>query len=134
MVDVSVTPALGVMVIVPDRTATTLLPLIQRHVAQGTIIHSDQWSAYRQVAALPNVAAHNTVNHSIEFVTPTGIHTQNIESYWSRCKRKLKRMKGCHASELAGYLDEFMWRERHGKTAGDAFCNIMRDIAVFYPV
>ena len=43
-------------------------------------------------------------------------------------------MKGCHASELAGYLDEFMWRERYGKTAREAYFNICGDIAAQYPV
>lgn len=135
LVDTSHTPALGYMEVVNSRSAATLLPLIQAHVAPGTIIHSDQWSAYSGVATLPNVSAHDTVNHSIEFVNPTnGVHTQNIESYWSRSKTKLKRMRGCHATELPSYLDEFMWRERYGTKAGEAFRNIMADIAAFYPV
>ena len=47
------------------------------------------------VPCLTNVAQHNTVNHSIEFVNPTtGVHTQNVELYWNRQKTKLKRMKG----------------------------------------
>lgn len=135
LADSSHTPALGYMELVPDRSAATLLPIIQAHVAPGTIIHSDEWSAYHRVGSLPNVAAHETVNHSIEFVNPTtGTHTQNIESYWNRSKLKLKRMRGCLATELPSYLDEFMWRERHGKTAGAAFSSIMADIAAFYPV
>ena len=76
-----------------------------------------------------------TVNHSVTFVDPTtGVHTQNVESYWCRVKTKLKRMRGCHAHQLPSYLDEFMWRERYGKTARDALENIMRDIAQQYQV
>ena len=135
LADSSHTPALGYMEVVPDRRAATLLPLIQAHVAPGTIIHSDEWSAYRRVGRLSNVSAHETVNHSIEFVDfTTGAHTQNIESYWNRSKIKLKRMRGCHASELPSYLDEFMWRERFGTTAAAAYRSIMADIAAFYPV
>ena len=122
------------MRLVPDRTAATLLPIIQQHTKPGTVVHSDQWSAYRQVASLPNVASHETVNHSVEFVSPTGVHTENIEGYWSRVKHKFKRMKGCHSSELTSYIDEFMWRERHGKTAGEAFRHIIRDINIDYPL
>ena len=55
---------------------------------------------------------YKTVNHSVEFVSPTGVHTQNIESYWNRVKTKFKRMKGCHEHQLPSYLDEFMYRER----------------------
>ena len=58
LADSSHTPALGYMEIVPDRSAATLLPIIQAHVAPGTIIHSDEWSTYHRVGGLPNVAAH----------------------------------------------------------------------------
>lgn len=130
MVDTSHNPALGYMEIVPSRDAATLLPIIQAHVATGTTIHSDQWAAYNGVSALPNVSSHSTVNHSVNFVDPvTGVHTQNIESYWCKTKSKLKRMRGCHATQLPSYLDEFLWRERHGQTKLTAFNNIMRDIS-----
>jgi len=73
------------MEIVDRRDAATLLPIIEAHVLPGTIVHSDQWAAYNQVASLNPVAQHSTVNHSIEFVnSSTGVHTQNIESYWNR--------------------------------------------------
>lgn len=135
LVDTSTSPAVGYMEIVPNRTASTLLRIIRAHVAPGTIIHSDMWRAYRTVRALRNVAAHRVVNHSLHFVDPvTGVHTQHIQSYWSRCKVKLKRMKGCHASQLPSYLDEFMWKERYGTTRRQCFNNLCRDIATQYPV
>ena len=134
MVDVSQEPALGYTEIVQQRNAATLLPIIQAHTHPGTIIHSDQWAAYNNVNTLPGIAAHRTVTHSFEFVAADGTHTQNIESYWQRVKGKLKRMKSCHAHQLASYLDEFMWRERHGRRTRMAFVSIMQDIANQYPV
>ena len=135
MADTSYSPALGFVQLVAQRDAATLLPIIQNHVAPGTIIHSDQASMYNRVGSLPGVASHGTVNHSVEFVnSTTGVHTQNIESYWNRRKMKIKRMMGCHATELPSYLDEFMWRERHGRTQRPAFNNIIRDIAAQYPL
>ena len=53
---------------------------------------------------------------------------QTAESYWNRLKTKFKQMKGVSERQLALHLDEFMWRECHGKTAGMAFRNICRDI------
>ena len=126
---------LDIMEMVSRRDANTLLPIIQAHVLPGTTIHSDEWAAYRRVQNLGNVIAHGTVNHSLHFVDPsTGVHTQNIESYWSRVKHRIKHMKGLHHHQMASYLDEFMWRERHGKTASLAFQHIMGDISQQYPV
>ena len=135
MIDVSHTPALGYMEVVPRHDAATLLPIIQQHLHPGSVVHSDEWAAYNQVQHLPNVSQHCTVNHSISFTNPiNGTHTQNIESYWNRVKTKFKRMKGVHEDMLTSYLDEFMWRERHGKTYNVAMQNLCRDIALRYPV
>ena len=111
MCDTSEEPALGYMELVDSRDAATLLPIIQAHVHPGTIIWSNCWAAYNNVHLLPPVQSYSSVNHSIEFVDSSGVHTNHIESYWNRVKIKIKRMRGCHRSMLASYLDEFMWRE-----------------------
>ena len=49
MVDTSYTPCRGYMEIVERRDAATLIPIIEQHVAPGSIIHSDQWRAYAQL-------------------------------------------------------------------------------------
>ena len=134
MVDTSHTPALGIMVTVHRRDAATLLPTIQQHIRPGSIVWSDEWAAYRRLQQLAPVT-HATVNHSIQFVNPTtGVHTQNIESYWNRVKTKFKRMKGVQTTMLGSYMDEYMWRERHGQTDSTAMRNLFRDIAQRYPV
>ena len=113
LVDTTSSPSIGYMELVPRRDASTLLPIIQAHTRPGTIIYSDQWRAYNSVAQLPNVSTHSRVNHSLNFVDPvTGVHTQNVESYWNRVKRRFKTMMGVSSDQLPSYLDEFMWRER----------------------
>ena len=67
--------------------AATLMAIIQAHLQPGTTIHLDQWAAYQQVQSLPNVAMHDTVNHSVEFVnSTTGTHTQNVSPIGTRLK------------------------------------------------
>ena len=68
-------PSLRYMEVVPARNTATLLPIIQTHVAPGTIVHSDKWAAYNQVGNLPNVGSYQTVNHSLHLVagTPTSL-------------------------------------------------------------
>ena len=124
--------SLGVLANSPQRDAATLLPIIQAHSNPDTKIWNDEWRAYSQVPSLPNITTHRTVNYSLHFKDPvTGVHTNHI---WNRVKVKLKRMRGCHRHQLPSYLDEFMWFERHGKTAQQAFVSICRDIALKYPL
>ena len=127
MVDTSTSPATGYMELVEKRDAATLLPIINRIVRPGSIIHSDQWRAYNRIS---DTFQHEKVNHSENFVDPdTGVHTQNIESYWSKAKTRFKRMKGVAADQLESYLDEIMWRDRYGRTYEQAFANIKVQMA-----
>ena len=65
----------------------------------------------------------------LEFVNPTtGTHTQHVESYWGRVKKRFKSMKGVHAEQLPSYLDEFMWRERYITDLNLAFDSILAAI------
>ena len=77
------------MEVVHQRNAATLLPIINAHVAPGTVIHTDEWASYNRIGTLPNVSTHFTVNQSVTFVDPvTGTHTQNVESYVRLSLRK----------------------------------------------
>lgn len=68
--------------ICPDniRSAAVLVPLIQKHVAPGTLIRTDGWKGYSSLKRLEYL--YETVNHSKEFVTEEGVHTNRIESMW----------------------------------------------------
>ena len=130
MVDRSTSPAIGVMEIVPDRTATTLLAVLRRHVLPGSTVRSDMWRAYGGISSMGMSYIHETVNHSRHFVDPiTGVHTQGIESYWAQTKLKFKTMKGVRRTQLPGYLDEKMWRDLY---ASDVFHNICLHINNIY--
>ena len=75
------------MQVVQQRIALTLLPIINAHIAPGTIVHTDEWMSYSCILSLPNDASHGMVNHLVTFVDPTTeVHTQNIESYWNLVK------------------------------------------------
>ena len=64
----------------PDRTAESLLGFIASTVTNVTTVHTDQWRAYNNLPQLGYL--HRTVNHSREFVSPQGVHTQGIEGTW----------------------------------------------------
>ena len=97
--------------VVENRSAETLLPIISRVVLPGTVVHSDEWKAYKNINTVVGLE-HKTVNHSVHFVQPiTNTHTQNIESAWNNLKIKIKQMRGIRRTHLEAYLKEFMWRD-----------------------
>ena len=108
----------------PDRRASTLLPIIQAHIKPRTTVKSDQYS---KVAQLPNVASHVTVNHNLHFLDPNTGSTHKISNHIGRESRiSLNPWEGYPVSNcLDIYLDEYMWRERYGRTKIDAFNNII---------
>ena len=77
------------------RTASNLLPLIERHVAPGTIIMTDKWKSYNKIPQYPrkhpdneNLACpepmkfmHYDVNHGVEFVREDEpfVHINGVE-------------------------------------------------------
>ena len=108
----------GMMRRVNDRSADTLVECIKEWCLPGTIIVTDGWRGYSEVKAMG--FDHEVVVHEDHFVDPvTGVHTNAVESWWQRCKRRLKRILGTSDELLCSYLDEFLWRERYGKTMGE---------------
>lgn len=117
------------LVSVPDRSEATLVPLINKYVAPGTTIISDEWRGYIN---LKQNYDHYTVNHSKNFVDPvTQAHTQHVESMWAKAKLRNKRQWGTHRQMLDSYLSEFIWRQRYRNA--DKFEKIIENIAEFMP-
>jgi len=87
------------LVPVPDRTANTLMAVIDAWIEPGTTGVSDCWGAYRYLDA--EGYTHRTVNHSIGFVDErTGAHTNTIESTW----RHVKAFLGLHNRRGTTYI------------------------------
>jgi hypothetical protein len=116
----------GVIKLVPNRSADVLVPIIQEHCTPGAVIYSDGWQAYRFLNDLG--FNHQTVVHRDYFVDPeTGVHTNNVESFWKRFKTKFKRMNGVAPTKIESYIDEFLWLERFGRTVRERFGNTIID-------
>ena len=101
------------MVVVEDRSAATLIPIIQQYIWPGSVIISDEWRAYSTLSSLGYT--HQTVNHSRNFVDPgTGAHTNSIEGYWSVVKRQMRRQGVMNTTNdlFPTYLLESLWRKR----------------------
>lgn len=115
--------------VVEKRDATTLVDVVCRRVAPGSIIHSDLWKAYN---AIPSVAhlEHRTVNHSRHFVDPdTGVHVNTIEGTWHGIKVGIpERVR--HQGKIENHIAEFIWRRQKEGDMWSAFLNCLAQSAV----
>ena len=96
------------MIPVHNRKQNTLIPLIQKWIQPGSIIHSDCWKSYNKLSKLGYT--HITINHSKEFMNVSNVAcTNSIESDWHHAKFSMPRY-GVHQGMHAAYLAEFTWR------------------------
>lgn len=98
-------------IVVPDRSTETLLPIIASHIAPGSIIRSNFWKAHDIIPFIPgHDYVHEKVNHSKEFVSDDGVHTNTIEGTWSGIKRvtpvKQRTKKGSPVACLTLFGEE----------------------------
>ena len=95
--------------VVDNAKRTTVEPIIRRHIRPGSIVHTDEWFAYRNLSQYG--FHHQTVNHSMEQWAFNGSHTNSIEGYWSQFKRSVL---GTHIhiskKHMPKYLAEFDYR------------------------
>ena len=68
--------------VVPRESAA--VPLIRKHVASGTIVHSDEGSGWDMLHASYDM---RRVNHSAEYVAADGANVNQAESWFSRLRR-----------------------------------------------
>ena len=95
-------------VVVDDRKSTTLIPIINSFIEQGSAVVTDECCGYNSLSA--HVFVHHTVCHKRNFVnSENGFHTQSIERMWQEGKAHVKRGRGA-SSLLQSHLGEVSWR------------------------
>ena len=98
--------------VVPNVEAKTLLPLLRKRVAAGSIVCSDTFKSYTGVAARGYV--HRLVKHDQqEFSDGQGNHINGLEGFWGYLKRMLAAKGGIRQERLPLYIAEYIWRYNH---------------------
>jgi transposase-like protein len=99
--------------IIADRTRSTLHRHINRWVAPGSIIITDDWAAYRGLERLGY--EHVSVNHSKGFFNQQGHSTCEIDSYWATLRRCMRGYHQVAAENLWLFIAEiecrYNWRQ-----------------------
>src|SRR5215813_4509619 len=113
--------------VVERRDAQTLIDVISRHVADGSIVHTDMWGGYSRLEELLHVQ-HRTVNHSHHFVNPEdGSHTHSKEGTWNGIKLKIAPRNRTREG-MNDHLLEFIWRRKHTEDLWNSFILALGDI------
>lgn len=115
---------------VADRSAETLIPIIQAHIAPGSTIISDCWKAYSKLSELGYV--HQTVNHSKTFKDKiTGACTNTIEGQWHLLKSSLPT-NGTSKTLLDSYFAEYCVRSKYLRHSDDKFLGFLKLVRKVY--
>ena len=93
------------------KTRKEIIPMIEKYVAKGTQIYTDQYSVYLILGSIGY--KHYAINHQHRFACPfvIGANTNGVEGAFGISKAKFKEMKGCHRNYLQIYLDTFTFRK-----------------------
>jgi ISXO2-like transposase domain len=99
---------------VKERTHEVLTKIANDHIAQGSLLITDQWGGYNDTQFEREV-----INHAEAYVNGL-VHTNGIENFWSLLKRGLG---GTYISvepfHLFRYIDEQAFRYNHRKGMND---------------
>lgn len=120
------------VVLVPDRSHASLIPIIEKYVVPGATIHSDEAAVYKCLSRRGFV--HKTVKHKDEFVTADGVHTNQIENLWSNLKSHNKQLRGSNVRHISLHVDEWVYKWNRKRDIGDIFDLFIADIGIFYKV
>ena len=110
VVSTAYSPARGYFEVVDRRDRATLMPIFS---CRGYCCPAQKSTAITTHAA--TVQTRRVVEHAANFLDPvTGVHTQEVESAWSRSKCKVKMRKGVRSYDSQSFLNEHMWRDWRG--------------------
>ena len=99
--------------VIPNRAGRTVEPILAKHVEDGSAIHTDEMTGYKN---LRNKYLHEVVNHAVEYVAGQ-VHTNGIENFWSLLKRGVNgTYVAIEPFHIDRYLDEQMFRYNNRAT------------------
>ena len=111
---------------IEDRSANTLECVIQEHVIEGSIVHTDLWRGYQGIEK--NLGfVHRSVNHSLHLTDPiTGVNTNTVEGTNNALKIQIRPRN--RTTGVDEHLSEFIWRRKNFGRLWPAFLEALRDI------
>lgn len=119
--------------IVADRSANSLMELLQNNVEVGTHVISDCWSSYNNISNYGYT--HSRINHSQNFILPNNpnVHTQTIERAWRGLKENIPR--GSRYESRLEYIIQYSFKRKcnwYSLNTSSRFLFLLNLIAEYY--
>lgn len=114
---------------VENRRIETLTNDLEGLIHVGSMLRSDGHPSYPSFAANLH-CSHSVVNHTNGFINEEGIHTNNIEAFWSHLKSSMRKENGVKRANIDVWLDEYTFKRRYlmnldSKELGDMFIELV---------
>ncbi|MBL4596095.1 MAG: IS1595 family transposase [Robiginitomaculum sp.] len=102
------------VVIIPNASTQTLLPIIRQKVRPDSIVYTDCFRSYDVLDV--SEFRHHRINHSKLFAEATN-HINGIENFWSQAKRHLRAYNGISKQHFHLFIKECEWRFNYRRVA-----------------
>ena len=96
-----------------DRSWNSLNQHIAKWIRPGTLVWSDDFGSYRAGTWEELGLSNERVNHSKEFKSETGVHTNAIEGLWAKFKAKIPNRVYHDAERLQLFLYGLVFLRNH---------------------
>lgn len=96
---------------VENRTIDTIYNVLRSIIRPGSVLHTDGYASYPEVARRLN-CLHRVVNHSQGFISEDGIHTNNIEGFWSHLKGQMRAENGVKRVNIDDWLIRYTFKRK----------------------
>ena len=98
--------------IIPNADRENILPILQGKILDETTVHTDGWRSYDGLIDVKKFK-HYRVYHSKDEFARGKSHINGIESFWSFCKRRMRKQNGVRKDKFLIHLKESEWRWNH---------------------
>lgn len=89
--------------------ARTLMPMLQKSVARGSTVYTDEFGSYNHVRDFGY--RHHRIQHAARVYVVGDIHTNTVDGFWSLLKRGINGVyHSVSAKHLQSYIDEYSFR------------------------
>ena len=97
--------------VIDGASAYTVLPYLRANIEPNAVLHTDKSKIYTNAH---RDFKHLTVDHGVGHYAENGVHTNNLEGFWSQLKRSIHgTYHSVSPKYLNFYVSEFVFRYNH---------------------